>query len=400
MAGFCSAPDPDVGLVQGLLSSVDCNAQVLARAGYGVIAEPGSPFAAALTLLLTLYIALMGFRLMLGLGSLRVGELTMTALKIGLILALATNWAAYQQLIFTTLDRGPEQWAGSILRSINPTDGTLAATPFGSLQFVYDELQRSAQFYAQHGPAQGSALQGGMGFAAMGLNLSALLLLMNSLGVLLAAKIVLALLLAVGPVFVALLLFDATRGVFEGWLRAAVGFALVPLFAMLGLVIQLTLLEPQILQLADLRADNQVNLGLASGILLLSLVLSLVIGAMMLAIGVIAVSFRLPAALKTLTVSAAPPTAGMAAASAAPGPYAAADSRPGRAAQVAMAAATMDRRDARAAGAAPSPARLLRSSSGPGGVSPIEPFQGRVLGVNQRRSAQPRRSASNSRRDG
>ena len=74
-------------------------------------------------------------------------------------------------------------------------------------------------------------------------------MLFTTLGVVLAAKIVLGLLLALGPVFVAFLLFDSTRGVFEGWLRAALAFAFMPLFATLALVLQLTLLEPYLLAL-------------------------------------------------------------------------------------------------------------------------------------------------------
>ena len=47
-------------------------------------------------------------------------------------------------------------------------------------------------------------------------------------------KIALAILLAVGPVFVVLALFKGTRGLFAGWLKALVMLALTPLFAVLG----------------------------------------------------------------------------------------------------------------------------------------------------------------------
>ena len=35
MAGVCAAPQPDEGLVQGLLGSVNCNVRAMAEAGYG-----------------------------------------------------------------------------------------------------------------------------------------------------------------------------------------------------------------------------------------------------------------------------------------------------------------------------------------------------------------------------
>ncbi len=39
--------------------------------------------------------------------------------------------------------------------------------------------------------------------------------------------------LALGPIFIICGLFEGTRGLFEGWLKAAVLFALTPLLAVL-----------------------------------------------------------------------------------------------------------------------------------------------------------------------
>jgi type IV secretion system protein VirB6 len=392
MASFCTAPDPSLGMVQGLLSSVDCNAQALAQAGYGALAGPGSPLAPVLTLALTLYIAFIGFRLMLGLGPLRVGELTMSALKIGVIAALATQWPTYQTLVFDVLLRVPEQLGAAILKTAGG-GGPLADNPLAGLQTAYDDLQKAALFYAGKSAPQTSPMLGGPGLGAMSLNLSAMLLLFNSLGVLLAAKIVLAILLSIGPVFIVLLLFDATRGLFEGWLRAALAFAFVPLLAVLGLVVELVMLRPQMMQLLDLIARGQLDFALPSAILLLCLIFTLVTVALMIAVGVVAFGFRLPAR-QTAAFAAqggygAPAivqTTPFAAVSA----YASAPSaaRPERAAQIARAAAGLERRDARIA-----QAPLSAAAS----ADPISPT--RLSTPDQRRTAQPRRAASNQRRD-
>jgi type IV secretion system protein VirB6 len=82
-------------------------------------------------------------------------------------------------------------------------------------------------------PAPSLPLQlGAPQFVGMLLWISALVMLATSLGVLLVVRIILALLLVLGPVFIALALFPSTRGLFEGWLRMAVKFALVPLFTL------------------------------------------------------------------------------------------------------------------------------------------------------------------------
>jgi type IV secretion system protein VirB6 len=395
MAGLCAAPDPDLGMVRGLLGAVDCNVQVMAQAGYGAIASPSSPAAQILTLVLTIYIGVMGLRLMLGLGPLRVGELTMTALKIGVIVALATNWPTYQQLVFDVLLKAPEQLGADILKSLESATGPFAANPFQGLQAAYDDLSRAAQYYGGKSAPQTSPLLGGAGLGAMSLNLSAMLLLLNSLGALLAAKIVLAVLLAIGPVFVVLLLFESTRGLFEGWLRAALAFAFVPLLAVLGLVVQLVMLEPQLARLADMRARNLLDPGIPSGVLLLCLIFTFVTAALMLAVGVVAFGFRLPArrsAVQTAFLSggqaAIPPTPSFAGAAMA-GPAAPAQDRPERALQIARAAAALERRDIRTA----APAATFAA----GGLS--TPAQGRGATLEARRTAQPRRAASNQRRD-
>ncbi len=59
--------------------------------------------------LLTIHIALIGYQLLFGRGGMRVTELPFAALKIGLILAFLTSWAAYQTLIFNLLFDGPAE---------------------------------------------------------------------------------------------------------------------------------------------------------------------------------------------------------------------------------------------------------------------------------------------------
>jgi type IV secretion system protein VirB6 len=56
---------------------------------------------------------------------------------------------------------------------------------------------------------------------------------LGTVGTLIVAKIALAGLLAIGPVFIILALFRSTWGLFEGWLKALVLFMMVPLFVVL-----------------------------------------------------------------------------------------------------------------------------------------------------------------------
>jgi type IV secretion system protein VirB6 len=96
--------------------------------------------------------------------------------------------------------------------------------------------------------------------------LSALLLLLGTVGVLLVARIALAAMLALGPIFIICGLFEGTRGLFEGWLKAAVLFAITPLLAVLIGGATIALLSPMLESLAA--AGGQVPLRLTTTLFL------------------------------------------------------------------------------------------------------------------------------------
>ena len=114
-----------------------------------------------------------------------------------------------------------------------------------------------------------------------------------SVGVLLVVRIVLALLLLLGPVFVAFALFRTTRGLAEGWLRVTIKFALVPLFALPLIAVVVAVLTPIVASLDGAPADN-----VRSSPVLLILLAILVFAAVMAQAarlgGSIAGSIRLP----------------------------------------------------------------------------------------------------------
>lgn len=394
MAGIC-ATAPEAGLVDGLLSSVDCHIAELVQTGYGAIAGPDSHLLAALTAVLTIYIAVLGLRLMLGLGSLRIGDLTLSAVKIGMILALASNWPLYHRLVFETLFLGPEQVAGQLL-------GAGSAAPLDALrhglQLAFDEMQAAAAFYAQKTPGGASPWLGGAGFNAAALTLGSVLMLTSTLGVLLGVRVVLAALLMAGPVFLGFLLFPSTRGVFVGWLRASLVLALAPLFPLLAAVLQLELVQPQLAALAALRAGGGADGEPAVAVLVVTLTTALVTLIGLLASAAVGFSLRLPFGPPTAaphTGSAVQPAnaAIERAASASP----AAVAPPPRIAAVAAAAAALERRESLAlvevAG------RTSRFHT-PGSAAPPLAGAPQAASVGHRRAPQPLTAASSQRRDG
>jgi type IV secretion system protein VirB6 len=385
MADFC-APIHDLGMIRDLLSSVDCNVRFVTESGYRSVSGPNSQLAFALTALMTIYVAVFGFRLLLGMTPLRIGDLTMRAIKIGVVLALATSWPTYQQVVFDALFQGPEQLAASMMTAIQPSDSLLRGNPFDGLQFAFSQMQAAAAFLTHISPPLASPLAGGVPFAAVSLNLASLLTVFTTVGLILTAKIVLGLLLALGPLFVAFLLFDGTRGIFEGWLRATLGFAFLPLFATLALVVQLTLLAPHLLALAQMVSSGQPDLPAAMAVLILTLVAAMVSLAGVVGLFIVAAGFKLPAvSLSPDRRSEVAPVVLNA------GIPATLQSFEPRIVSVGAAAAALDRRDMRLE-AGETPRRL---SLGTG----TEPVHRAASHGHYRRSAQLHRSASSARRD-
>lgn len=218
-----------IGMVGSVVDTVDCHIRILVHDSYRDLVGPNTWFAAAFTAMLTIYIALIGYQLMLGRGGLRVTELPATALKIGFIIAFLTSWAAYQTLVFDFLFDGPSEIMKALIGPVASPGAGFDGDVMGSLQTAFEDMTGSAGIYGGMANPSANLLQGGPMLASGLLWLSALLMLLITLGLVIAIKLVLAFLLAIGPVFIGLFLFDSTRSVFRGWLRATISFALAPL---------------------------------------------------------------------------------------------------------------------------------------------------------------------------
>jgi type IV secretion system protein VirB6 len=248
MSPLC-APPATPGLAARLLADVDCQAFGLVERGYAALAEPGGPVAALVTALLVLAVALFGLRLLMGHG-LRLSDTVGLVVRIGIVLAIATSWASWQTLAYDTLARGPTAVAGQLLGSITGGD------PLAGLQVTLDRLDAAGTGYRSRAGIA-SPLVGGPAAAAMTLQLSGFGLTLSTVGLLVVARLVLAMLLAIAPLMAGFLLFSGTRGVAEGWLRAMVTAALVPMFVLVLLAVELAVLSPLLSRLLSEQAAGR-----------------------------------------------------------------------------------------------------------------------------------------------
>lgn len=258
------APLDGTGLVAPLLEQVDCQVAAYVETAYGAMFGPFGFLEPALTGALTIYIAIYGFQLIMGRSGLSLSGLAPKVLAIGLVLAFATRWGAYQAVFLNLFYGGADHLASMLLSG--------GESVFMRLDNILRELIRLASEWNDTAINRANELANGLppqpvetplpsksnGIVNL-LWFSAILLALSTAGVLIIAKIVLGLLLALGPALVVTALFAATRGLFEGWLKTLANYALVAAFAMALAGGVLLLVEPMVLTIAEARAGGDVN---------------------------------------------------------------------------------------------------------------------------------------------
>jgi type IV secretion system protein VirB6 len=248
MQSFC-APSAADRFVSRLLADADCQAFGLVERGYAALAQPGGTLSTALTGMLVIAVAFFGYRLLLGRGVLLSDAVGLTV-KIGIVLLIATSWQAWQSLAYDGLARAPTEVASEVLVGIG------APPPLQSLEKALDDVAAAGVGYRSRAGIA-SPWVGGPAAAAMTLNVSAVLLTLSTVGILVAARVVLAILLAVAPAMAGLLLFNGTRGMAQAWLGAMAAAALAPMFVLLVTAVEFAILSPMIARLlAEQAAGN------------------------------------------------------------------------------------------------------------------------------------------------
>ncbi|MBU2092513.1 MAG: type IV secretion system protein, partial [Alphaproteobacteria bacterium] len=285
----------DDGIIRGVLATVECQTRAYAQGGYIALTSGSSVFQTALTALLTIYVALIGYRMLFAQGSTRLSDAPGIALKVGLILALVTSWSTFQTVVFNVADRAPVEIAGLIAAPMQEANNTsLAASPVDGLQAAYDEFSKTGAAYGKLAGPNAKGYSSPQAAAAEATAAASGVLFVVSAGVISAATLSIGVLTAVGPLFIVLALIPATRGLFVGWLRALAASALTPLVAWLLIVLMLAVLDPWVATLTEQRVSVQLEPQTAMSAAALVFVFAAGQAALILGACVMALGFRLP----------------------------------------------------------------------------------------------------------
>ena len=249
MSTTCDMAAQSMGTgVSAALTAVDCIASTMSEQAFNRLFGTDGQLAFALTILLGLYVGFFGISLMLGRANLSVRAFVPKMMTLGLVLTFATSFVAFSSVFYNVFIGGPDQIAGILTGTPSGSGGQSATAVFAQkLDVVFMAIQNAS------GDTKDISAFSPPGMMWIG----AMLLLLGTVGLLVTARIALALLLAVGPIFVVLALFEGTRGLFTGWLKGLTMMALAPLFAVLGGSIMLEMAVPVLKAL--LKVPGQID---------------------------------------------------------------------------------------------------------------------------------------------
>ncbi|HMQ18763.1 MAG TPA: type IV secretion system protein [Sphingopyxis sp.] len=292
----CAPPSAGDSFVGGTLSAIECQAQTIGNAGYLALSAPGSGIAAFLTAMLTIFIALIGYRMFAGRGPDIGGGLLIFA-KIGIVGALATSWPAFRTLIYDVAIDTPAQLGATVGGAASLAGG---GTPIAYRLSETDRALRTLNAWgvgneaARAGMSDDQGIEPDTTYESKALGAARMTFLAGSLGSIALTRLAAGVLLALGPLFIAFLLFDATRGIFGGWLRGLIGLTLAATASSLVLAVETAIVQPRAVALINLRASGYSIQGAATELLALAIVFAFVTLAVLLVSFYVAAGLRLP----------------------------------------------------------------------------------------------------------
>lgn len=194
------------------------------------VARVVGPFAFSM---LTLYVALWGFASVRGLIKEPAHEFMKRLILIVIVFGIGFNLATYNILITNTFLHGPDELVAGLARS--PNSGGVASGLDAMLKLGFD---LGARYWAKAGVLEGDF---GMYFVAIFVWGITLVVTAYSFFLMALSKVALTLIIGIGPIFFIGLLFQATAGFFNSWLRQLANYFLIPVLVVMVNLLIMTL---------------------------------------------------------------------------------------------------------------------------------------------------------------
>ncbi len=209
-------------------------------------------------LVLTIYVALYGWAVLNAWIETTLTDAVKRVVLMAVVVMLATKWSFFSTFCYDVFTSGPAKLIAAMTR------GTM--DPASLLDQVFDKGVRAGYALMQEGGWSD------MGLVVIGavVALGTVVTVGYSLFLIVLAKIALAILLGLAPLFLLFLLFNATRDFFGQWLRQIFNFALVPVLVFGMSAVMLKFIDSS---LTRLEAATTSRLGEVTFLLLIGFIL-------------------------------------------------------------------------------------------------------------------------------
>lgn len=232
-----------------LLERIDASGQNFTQRAYEALSQEIEPL---LRLLFVIAVLFYGLQLFMGTARLSVGEIIGRLVRVLIILIVVTSWANFNVLFYDWITSVPEA-AG---RAILAASATGVTEPTNGLSHIWRTANVAAAAFSEQA-GYFSVLPALIGMLVM---VFAGLFVAIALGILVLAKVVLWVLLGTAPIFIACILFNATRNYAIGWLNQSLLYAMIPLFVYVIAAFLIAAMEPELTKIDEISGNRELRL--------------------------------------------------------------------------------------------------------------------------------------------
>tara|TARA_B100000780_G_scaffold271137_1_gene231739 strand:- start:2159 stop:3184 length:1026 start_codon:yes stop_codon:yes gene_type:complete len=211
--------------IEILIQNVDAIILLFVESSFGALSAMMGIF---WKMMFILFIALYGYKVLYS-AQFKANLLSLQILKAVLILVIVTSWDHFFLLIYALATDLPSDIAGVLIQNASNALGqnmSDASSANRALSLYYDR-----SFEITEKIMEGASWSDWSPYIYASA-VSTVSLIFSSYGAMLIilSKLAVGILLAVGPIFILLLMFEPTKSLFEGWLRTLLNYALIPIF--------------------------------------------------------------------------------------------------------------------------------------------------------------------------
>jgi len=203
----------------------------------------------------TLYIAIFGIMIVLGYIKAPVQDFVINVLKICIIITLVTqveNYNTYvKKIFFADIPDG-------LISALGAVPGVDTDSSKISSGVIFDRISEKTGEIGAEIREKGGLTDVFPIFVALIFGFLSMIVIMILLALVIYAKVALSLIIVVGPIFIALLLFRTTQSFFSSWLSVAVNFIVLQVLIMVMVTLLIDIISNQVTSALGQNLGDQI----------------------------------------------------------------------------------------------------------------------------------------------